>query len=190
MITVFLFAPSMHIVAWLKFAIVMRPFHWSLAVCSLVISCSMVCVSVRVYDCCLLCNSSTGLSKETFVRPASKWFIKGTKVFNKWFFIQKVSFLESPPLSDKSCGKNALPSHCYSSSLVNMAFFTLKKNNLSLSINLFAFQMEYIRIINHKRKAMNQNCHLNTSYIFFPQYSLKWLLHENESSDNQHKGLI
>lgn len=109
------------------------------------------------------------------------------------FFIQKVSFLESPPLSDKSWGKNALLSHCYSSSLVNMAFFTLKKNNLSPRIKLFAFQMEYIRIINHKWKAMNQNCHLNTSYVvgfFSPQYSLKWLLHENESSDNQHKGLI
>ena len=73
--------------------------------------------------------------------------------------------------------------------IVNMAFFTLKINNLSLSIKLFAFQIEYLRIINHTKKAMNQKCHLNTSCFFFfsLQHSPKWLLHWNESSDNQHK---
>ena len=73
--------------------------------------------------------------------------------------------------------------------IVSMAFFTLKINNLSLSIKLFAFQIEYLRIINHKRKAMNQKCHLNTSwFFFFPlQHSPKWVLHWNESSDKQHK---
>lgn len=54
-----------------------------------------------------------------------------------------------------------------SSRLVNMAFFTHRENNLSLSIKLFAFQVEYLRIINHKRKAVNQKCHLNTTCIFF-----------------------
>lgn len=78
--------------------------------------------------------------------------------------------------------------------IVNMAFFTLKINNLSLRIKLFAFQIEYLRIINHKRKAMNQKCYLNTScfvlFCFFSlQHSAKWLLHWNESSDNQHKRL-
>lgn len=75
--------------------------------------------------------------------------------------------------------------------IVNMDFFTLKINNLSLRIKLFAFQIEYLRIINHKRKAMNQKCHLNTSclFFFFPFSTAQWLLHWNESSDNQHKRL-
>lgn len=103
--------PSMHIVARLQFAIVMRPFHWSLVAYSLVVSCNMFCLpKTALYFVIPPLGLVKGL---TLVRLAFKIVYSRNKRLQQMVLLSKKSLIFRVNFTSWwIIRKESSPSHC------------------------------------------------------------------------------